>query len=530
MITKTFDSINSIYLQMLGREYINRKYSNAFLGILVLLVLAIRIYSLRTPLPDRTAWKEIDYITISQNYTGNGFDFFKPTISWPAEPPRVTAMEFPAVPYLNSIMYALFGFNTITIRLTTLVAFLLIILVTFKLAEREIGQIPALFAAAMAAFIPLTNMFGNMLNTYQFAILTGLASILYMSKWVSDNMAIHMIISCCLFSLTLLMMPTELVLALPLGWLVIRKYGVKVKALKTGMIYGAAALIMPLLWYGYVYFLTKHSIDVFGVFKGHDKYQTVTMLTSKEWYALMARRFLSLLSGFPGLLITFAGFIVILLARRGWLFLFYGIAFAAFVVIVAEGNLDAPYRQFCGIPALSAFFGIGLTYLLAAIIHMTGFGANRVYNPLKPVSFCFVLVLSYFTLVNRSFIFGRSELTPIIPRDWALSEAIKKHVDPGAKIITAGTYTIHKGGNDLSPVLYYYSKTQGWTLNKEQLSLDSLKMFVDKGALLFAAENISREKELGEFVGLVKNKYALVYQDDSLGVFLFDLRQPFSRE
>ena len=34
-------------------------------------------------------------IEISKNYVKNDFNFFKPEITWPAEPPRVTAMELP---------------------------------------------------------------------------------------------------------------------------------------------------------------------------------------------------------------------------------------------------------------------------------------------------------------------------------------------------------------------------------------------------------------------------------------------------
>lgn len=82
-----------------------------YLGAIVLFFALIRLAGIAIPSLQWTAWKEIDYISISTNYIDNGFKFHEPTITWPAEPPRVTAMEFPLVPYLSAFLYKVFGFN-----------------------------------------------------------------------------------------------------------------------------------------------------------------------------------------------------------------------------------------------------------------------------------------------------------------------------------------------------------------------------------------------------------------------------------
>jgi hypothetical protein len=109
---------------------------------------------------------------------------------------------------------------------------------------------------------------------------------------------------------------------------------------------------------------------------------------------------------------------------------------------------------------------------------------------------------------------------------WSFSRVIKNNSETGSKIITAGTYTIHKGGNDLSPVLYYYSERQGWTLNKDQYSLDFIEALSRKGAVLFAIQNISREKELEDFTEVLKKKYKVIFQDNHLELLLLDLKSP----
>jgi hypothetical protein len=525
MFSRILTETNSLFDKLTDKNFLSRKYANAILIGLISVILIIRLSQLGVPNPDRTDWKEIDFITISQNYISNGFNFSQPTISWPAEPPRVTAMEFPLVPYLAGILFKLFGFNIFSVRIITLLAFILIIWVLYELVYREIGPVPALFAAVMAGFMPLTSRYGNLLFSYPVAILTGLSSVYFFQKWLLQHKTYHVILSCCLFSLTQLLMPTELTVIIPLIWLFYRENRLRVKSWVKMFLFVAASMIVPALWYIHVYFLAKNSIDVFGVFGGHDKYQTLQMMSMRGWYFRLIYNIFILYSGMIQFLIAFAGLCVIVFLKKGRLFLFYGLSFAAFVIVVAEGNYDTPYRQFCGIPVMSALYGIGLTYLLSLIlVFKNNFWSKRVWGPVSLV--VVVAIISSVAIIakNYDFMFKRNRYDPIKPYEWTMSKVIEKYSVPGSKIITAGTYTMHKGGNDLSPVLYYYAQRQGWTLNSNQFSMDSLEILRRKGAVLFAIENISREKGLANLAEACKKKYRVIYKDDSSDSILFDIK------
>jgi 4-amino-4-deoxy-L-arabinose transferase-like glycosyltransferase len=523
MLRKQFKEVNSLYSRLIDKNCISKKESNLILYGILATVLLIRIYTFTVPLTDRTSWKEIDYITISQNYLHNGFNLFRPTITWPAEEPRVTAMEFPLVPYLAAILYRIFGFNTFSVRIIPLLVYLLIILVVFKLVNKETGPVPALFAAAMAGLIPLTSEFGNILFTYPVAVLTGVSSNYFFYQWTDNNRRGLLIISCFLFSLTLLLMPTELTIIIPLLWLFFRKYRTDFKSWKTMFFFIIVSFILPVLWYTYAYFLTRDSIDVFGVFGGHNKYQVAEMLSKEWWYFRIIKRIYLLLSGPIGFFSCFVGVCSVLFFKKGLLFLFYGVSFAAFVIIVAEGNIDAPYRQFCGIPVLSAFFGIGFTYIISFISLLKIDLSKRSFHPFSMVTFGMTLIVFVFLLSNYKLLFKSDKEEPMMKNEWILAKEIQKNSPAGSFVVTAGTYTIHKGGNDLSPVLYYYSNRQGWVLQKNQFTMDYLNTYKQKGATLFAAENISRESELKSFCEELKKKYHTIYQDEELGLLLVDL-------
>ena len=90
---------------ILSRDAMRPSRFRAMVGLLVFLTAGARLLAIRAPALDRTYWKEIDYIAISSNYRDHGFRFHRPEITWPAEEPRVTAMEFPLVPYVAALSY-----------------------------------------------------------------------------------------------------------------------------------------------------------------------------------------------------------------------------------------------------------------------------------------------------------------------------------------------------------------------------------------------------------------------------------------
>ena len=152
---------------------------------------------------------------------------------------------------------------------------------------------------------------------------------------------------------------------------------------------------------------------------------------------------------------------------------------------------------------MSAFFGIGLTYVLALILFITSYISKWAFKSFIVVAITLILIILSMGITNYNYLFNRNKFTPIAMNDWILGKEIKNNSEPGSTIITSGTYSIHKGGLDLSPVLYYYSDRQGWTLKKDQFKLESVEKLRQK-ELSYMLENITREKELETFFCFTK--------------------------
>ena len=100
-----------------------------------------------------------------------------------------------------------------------------------------------------------------------------------------------------------------------------------------------------------------------------------------------------------GLVLFAAGIAVAGWLRRGGLFFAYLVAVGAFFVIVAEGNLDAPYRQLTSIPPLSAFVALGalavLVTVFTAITAVQGVRVSRLAVGSVCLAGCLLVVFAH---------------------------------------------------------------------------------------------------------------------------------------
>ncbi|CAB5115230.1 hypothetical protein D3OALGB2SA_2638 [Olavius algarvensis associated proteobacterium Delta 3] len=520
----------SVSTKYITDEPFSIKFQYSCLSIILLFTLAIRLVSIDIPALDRTMWKEIDYITISTNYLQNGFNFFQPEITWPAEPPRITAMELPLVPYMAAIFYALFGFNSLTVRLIPLLSFLLMAIYIFRLAKREMNSMVGLIAALAASVFPLYHQFGNILFSEPIVIAMSVMAIFHFAQWMDTGQKKDVVIAVFAFSMAVSLKLTPLYMLLPLTWLAYRKYGLNLKSYFKLLAPLTLSLLLPIVWYSYAYFLTFNSIDVFGIFQGHDKMQTFTYLTRSFWYKKMFYRIAQgVLGGNLGFLLFVIGFMSgFACLKRTGLFYIYAMMIAIFFAIVAEGQIDAPYRQLTSIPFLAVFVSLGIIALFSvyqSMLQLVNSSAAEQHSYLSKkqllLSFGIVLLILVF---NYKAILHADPLEPSHKEEWRMAHEIKKIASDNAKIIALGAYTIHKGGNDLSPVLYYYTGLRGWTLQENEWQQETVERYIQKGASLLAAPlDRPREPGLKPFVQSLQKRYAVLYKNTEKNQILLDL-------
>jgi hypothetical protein len=508
-------------------EGLSIRWQHAALVCIVLLGLAFRIKPTLSPDLDRTLWKEIDYIVISQNYAAHGMHFLQPEISWPAEPPRVTAMEFPAVPFGAALLYKIFGFGVLTVRLIPLLAFLILPFYLFFLVRDEMGPLPALLSSLIAALMPISHPFGRILFSEPVSITMSVAALFHFNRWAQRKSPFHCLCALLAFSLAVAVKFEPLFMLLPLSYIWWRYRGFN-KSVVVFAAFVGAALVVPACWMLYAYHLSQTSIDVFGVvpfLHGHNKLQTFTMIRSLHFWLALGHRVWILDWGLLGVPFVAVGLWAACKDSHARLFLVYLAAIAAYFVIVAEGNIDAAYRQLNAVPVMSLLMALGVLTVARAMFSRLQSNVN-----LKKQFAVGVTVILFVSLPSYWRVFRESPLTPSHPHAWELAQQIKAHASPGERIVTLGEYTEHVGGNDLSPVLYYYSGLQGWSLDENQISDNRLHQLMQKRATLlavddeFALEHGFTKPETAALMQKWLTQYPVLYQSGNC--YLLRLASP----
>ncbi len=526
-ILKDFDKKSEVWQ---NPKWLSPKKAKAVLALLLILIAALRLANIDSPAIDRTDWKEIDHIMISKNYFENGYKFLYPEVAWPAESPRITAMELPVVPFFASLLYPFLGVNAYSVRMLTFLSFLLLAFFTYKLVERETNTVLALSTALLVGLLPLSNQFNRYLFSEPLLLLCSVFSIFYYAEWVDSKKIRHLLLFIIGFSLALSLKPTSLYLGLPFLWIHYRKFGLQIKNYLAFVLAMGICLVLPVWWYIHAYHLATTYIDVFGVFGGqfggHNKFQTFSMLSDLDWWITMYFRMKRMLLGNWGLFMVFLGVITSLYLKKGRLLLSYLIAVVLFFLIVAEGNLDTTYRQLTIIPPAAFFIVLGSFTLMILISTVL----QKIRVSMKTAnSMALILAIGLLLIfpIKRFDIYAvPGKEIPVHQNNWLLAEQIKEKAPGATKMILAGGYTIHKGGNDLSPILYYYSGLQGWSVQKGEWHVEMIEQYKNKGATLLAATGYAREKELALFLEKISTQYKILYHQPEKQLMLLDLTSP----
>jgi hypothetical protein len=244
-----------------------------------------------------------------------------------------------------------------------------------------------------------------------------------------------------------------------------------------------------------------------------------------------------ILGGIVGLFLFGIGLIAATRIKGIGLFYVYLAALGAYFALVAEAQIDGPYRQLGIIPAISVFVAVGALTIMVSIVALISL-LKRTRIPLnwtRLIIFAGCVLIFLVTPVRKfDYIVGWGGPEEAIHQDrWEVAQRIKELTQEGSKLVVAGEYTTHVGGNDLSPVLYYYAGRQGWTIQPWEWRNEVIDELIQKGATHFVAIRkfnfpdsgpILGDEDGSDFLNGLIEEYRVLYEDENS--LILDLRTP----
>lgn len=480
---------------------INFKKIDFILLIFILLIAFVfRLYKINIPLADYHSWRQVDTAAVARNFVKNGFDLFKPTyddlssIESGKENPK--GYRFVEFPIYNAIFGYLEKLNPripleVYGRSTTAFFSLVVIFVIYFLCLKEVGRLAAFFASLVFAIFPAFVFFSRVILPETTGEAFAMLSILfvYLNVHRKSNVLSFMlyILSVICFATSLLIKPTTIFFAIPILFLMVRKYEMTIIKKLPFYLFFILSAIPLLLWRNYINAYPEGipaNSWLIAQVNTYQGLQNIFLRPAFFRWIFFERINNNILGGY----LTFFLLLGLVIKQRRNFLISFVLAALAYLFVFEGGNVQHEYYQTLILPAIAIFIGLGVNALFKS-------GREFVAKPLAALLLIIVFGLSFFFSYYkvREFYDYPKELPQI-------GRIVESLTEPDAKIVTdrvGDTTLLYLTNRRGSPAIY-----------------KDLEEFKNDGYTYF----VTLHKEKADEVKSTK-KYKVVFENDQMYLF-----------
>jgi hypothetical protein len=491
-------------------------------GIILLSALA-HTYQIDSPLFDKHPYRQFDTAAVARNFYDSGMNILYPQVDWRGSGEGYVEMEFQVYTYTTAVLYRIFGPHEWLGRAVSTVCYVLSAILLFLLVRRAFDERAALFAVLFYSILPLTFYHTRTFQPSAMLSLGSIAAVYFFWAWTEDERWWQLGLAWLGVTIAALIKPPSLYLTIPLTYLGIRAFGLRVFARPVLWGFVAAVLVPVFLWYYHAYHLWIDYGNTLGV-SGTLAKRGLWSPFDARWLSLgkrLAER-LAFSTATPlGLLFLAAGFLS-WPGRRSRVFLWWLVGFAVFVLIVPGVHMGHDYYQLPVAFVVMAYMGYGATVLLDR-----GVFSRRVIAGLVVVMLISSVyhMIPWYEISSGDFErlrFGQHLAELTTPDD----RIIIARPRPADEVFPVGVYRHRTPDGDrlyCDPVDFYNADRNGWSLHDfqatperiERLRLDGARYF----ATFFPKRIFERVPALEQFL---EQRYTPVEVTDRWAIYRLD--------
>jgi len=448
--------------------------------LLLMAVLAVsllpRLHGVENPLVGTHSWRQTDTAAMARNFLEEGRGFLRPAIDWRGETDGAVECEFPAYPYLVSLLYRLFGVHEALGRLLSALFFLTGAVFLFLLVREVIDARTGLWAAAFFLLLPLDLFYSRTFQPEAALVMSCAAGVYFFLRWTRSSGTASFLLAALFTSLAVLIKVPTLYLGLPLVYLAYLGSGRRLAALAVRVrlwLFAALVLAPVVLWYHHAHQLYLSTGLTFGFWPGQGgPWSTWRMVFSGEYwnriiFLHLAERHLL----WPGFILFLLGLLLPRASREERVFDYWMAAFLVFIVLLPERHFYHDYYQ------LPLMLPVAVYPAKVCARYLTLKGWKQKKRALAGG----LIILCLAAMAYKSFSRYDHHLALEDPagawRPYRLLLLLQERTEPGDLVISAL-------GND--PTLLYLSRRKGWVIPPELVTPAYLKDKTARGARYLA--------------------------------------------
>lgn len=401
----------------------SKYFSLVLLAIIVVLGFAVRTYKLDNPVADWHSWRQADTAAVSRNFVKDGFTPLYPKYdalnplneTGQPNPNRYFFAEFPLYNILTYPFYLNFGVHEEYARLISITFASLTIISLYFLVNHYSSRRVALIAAFMFAFLPYNIFYGRVILPDPLYIFFSVTALLLVSKWLSKDNVLLMVLAGLSSTLAILEKPYALVLILPIMYLFYRKWGIKLVKNWQIYVYFAIMLIPFLLWRHHI---SQHPEGMFGTTWLYN--QGNIRFTGAYFRWLIFDRMNRLIFATGGFVLFWLGLISATNKKVGYFYLMWLLGIIGFFVIIAKGNVTHDYYQLPIVPIGCILMALGFEFLITrgqGYVQKTMHIGIAVVLVMLMLSFGWYEVRGYYNINHNEIVEAGKAVDRLLPKD-----------------------------------------------------------------------------------------------------------------
>jgi len=337
------------------------------LFLILFLALVVRLYKIEAPLADWHSWRQADTSAVTRNFVKEGFNPFLPKyddLSGAGEHPMINIggyrfVEFPIYNIAVYPFYLIFGVNPMYDRLVSSLFSLGSIVFVYLITKRYKGDLVALVAAAIFAYLPFNIFFSRTTLPEPTFVFFALGMVYFVDRWIYEKTPRLMWLGFLFTVIAFLIKPWSIFFALPLIYSMLRHEN-KFWFIKGRYIIFSILAILPfLIW--------RIWIDQYpeGIPASSWLYNSdLIRFRPAFWWWLISERIGGEILAVTGMALFTIGVVLRPKKEEGYFLHLLLLSNLLYFAIFATGNIRHNYYQVLFVPVASIFTGIGIVGLL----------------------------------------------------------------------------------------------------------------------------------------------------------------------
>jgi len=428
--------------------------STFFLIILLALIVLMRVPFIdQSPYESGESWRQGDTEAMARNFVEERFNILYPQLNYDGAAPNYVQLEFQITTFLIAILYKVFGYHYELARIVPILFFTGSACYLYLIAKKYNSPEVTWIITFLYAVFPLNWFFSRAIMPESAVLFFTMGAFYHFSIWIANEKLRTLLVATVMTALAILVKVPAIFIGIPMLWMSIAKYKMKVFTRWQLWVFAILSLGIPVLYYKWLEQVAEFTF-VTGIGSKHIIPKFATALFTKESFEFFST---AMPQGFTWLGLVLAGIGLFTLRwKKEYPIMVWLLAmFVELITIVAVIKFRY-YLVFIG-PLLAILAGKSLGILLK-----WRFGVVPVVVLIIAIAF------NSYTLIKPGFMERESLLKQ--------AEYVKKYTDKD-DLIAAGIY---------SPELINASERKGWRVNTiPQNPKEEIDYFISQGAKYF---------------------------------------------